>query len=222
MTKEKRWWAIYRQGNKNGNRQDYRVVCIVIKIIRIIAISIFVLRNKQNPIPSIKSTWTNLQTHREMYKIMYLYIYFKVINTCHHSNHSLPYCIPNLQTSVVFDWIYLRNWNHLCMTSHQPKQLVWWYDLICVANKTFKILKFSWNLRSQVQMKFNTVRRNDWHIVKNEYKFLDSIIRHHHFFLRVQIQWNLSVTTTSIIIFTTCNLFSNVFQWRPKVPIYPC
>ena len=36
------------------------------------------------------------------------------------------------------------------------------------------------------------------------------------------IQGNLSVTTTSIIKFITCDLFSNVFLWRLKVPIYSC
>ena len=35
-----------------------------------------------------------------------------------------------------------------------------------------------------------------------------------------QPQWNLSVTTTSIIKYITCDLFSNVFQWRLKVSIY--
>ena len=36
------------------------------------------------------------------------------------------------------------------------------------------------------------------------------------------IQWNLSVTTTSIIKPIALNLFSIVFQWRLKVPIYSC
>ena len=36
------------------------------------------------------------------------------------------------------------------------------------------------------------------------------------------VQWNLSVTTTSIIKIIACDLFSNVFQWRLKVPIYSC
>ena len=34
------------------------------------------------------------------------------------------------------------------------------------------------------------------------------------------IQWNLSVTTTSLIKTITCDLFSNVFWWRLKIPIY--
>ena len=34
------------------------------------------------------------------------------------------------------------------------------------------------------------------------------------------VQWNLSVTTTFMITFIACDLFSNVFQWRLKVPIY--
>ena len=38
----------------------------------------------------------------------------------------------------------------------------------------------------------------------------------------IQVQWNLSVTTTFIIKFITCDLFSNVFKWRLKVPIYSC
>ena len=37
---------------------------------------------------------------------------------------------------------------------------------------------------------------------------------------RQSVQWNLSVTTTSIIKFISCDLFSNVFKWRPEVPIY--
>ena len=37
---------------------------------------------------------------------------------------------------------------------------------------------------------------------------------------QMEIQWNLSVTTTSIINFITPDLFSNVFLWRLKVPIY--
>ena len=36
------------------------------------------------------------------------------------------------------------------------------------------------------------------------------------------IQWNLSVTTTSIIKHITCDSFNNVFKWRLKVPIYSC
>ena len=36
------------------------------------------------------------------------------------------------------------------------------------------------------------------------------------------IQWNLSVTTTSIIKFITCDLFSNVFKWWLNVPTYAC
>ena len=36
------------------------------------------------------------------------------------------------------------------------------------------------------------------------------------------VQWNLSVTTTFMITFIACDLFSNVFQWRLKVPIYSC
>ena len=36
----------------------------------------------------------------------------------------------------------------------------------------------------------------------------------------MRIQWNLSVTTTFIIKFITCDLFSNVFNWRLMVPIY--
>ena len=36
------------------------------------------------------------------------------------------------------------------------------------------------------------------------------------------VQWNLSVTTTSIIKCIACDLFSNVFKWRLKVPIYSC
>ena len=36
------------------------------------------------------------------------------------------------------------------------------------------------------------------------------------------LQCNLSVTTTSIMKFITCDLFSNVFWWRLKVPIYSC
>ena len=36
------------------------------------------------------------------------------------------------------------------------------------------------------------------------------------------IQWNLSVTTTSIIKSITYDLFSNVFEWRLNVPIYSC
>ena len=35
-----------------------------------------------------------------------------------------------------------------------------------------------------------------------------------------QVQWNLSVTTTSLMKFITCDSFSNVFYWRLKVPIY--
>ena len=42
------------------------------------------------------------------------------------------------------------------------------------------------------------------------------------FLSRTTVQWNLSVTTTSFIRFITCNLFSNVFYWRLKVPIYSC
>ena len=38
--------------------------------------------------------------------------------------------------------------------------------------------------------------------------------------LETLIQWNLSVTTTSMIKFITCDLFSNVFQWRLNVLIY--
>ena len=36
----------------------------------------------------------------------------------------------------------------------------------------------------------------------------------------MRIQWNLSVTTTFIIKFITCDLFSNVFNWRLMLPIY--
>ena len=36
------------------------------------------------------------------------------------------------------------------------------------------------------------------------------------------IQWNLSVTTSSMIKFITCDLFGNVFQWWLKVPFYSC
>ena len=36
------------------------------------------------------------------------------------------------------------------------------------------------------------------------------------------IQWNLSITTNSKIKFITCDLFSNVFWWRLKEPIYTC
>ena len=39
---------------------------------------------------------------------------------------------------------------------------------------------------------------------------------------KVEVQWNLSVTTTSMIRFLTCDQFSNVFYWRLKVPIYSC
>ena len=39
---------------------------------------------------------------------------------------------------------------------------------------------------------------------------------------RLPLQWNLSVTTTSITKLSTCDLFSNVFQWRLKVPFYSC
>ena len=38
----------------------------------------------------------------------------------------------------------------------------------------------------------------------------------------ILIQWNLSVTTTSIMKIISCDLFSDVFQWRLKVPIYSC
>ena len=34
------------------------------------------------------------------------------------------------------------------------------------------------------------------------------------------VQWNLSATTTSIMKFIACDLFSNVFNWRVKLPIY--
>ena len=37
-----------------------------------------------------------------------------------------------------------------------------------------------------------------------------------------KLQWNLSVTTTSLIELITCDLFSNVFWWRLKLPIYSC
>ena len=37
-----------------------------------------------------------------------------------------------------------------------------------------------------------------------------------------KIQWNLSVTTTSITTFITFYLSSNVFWWKLKVPIYSC
>ena len=37
-----------------------------------------------------------------------------------------------------------------------------------------------------------------------------------------KLQWNLSVTTTSIMKFITCELFSNVFNWIFKVSIYCC
>ena len=36
------------------------------------------------------------------------------------------------------------------------------------------------------------------------------------------MQWNLSVTTTSTIRFITCDLFSSVFEWILKVSIYSC
>ena len=36
------------------------------------------------------------------------------------------------------------------------------------------------------------------------------------------IQWNLSVTTTSIIKYFTHDLFSNVFTWRLEVPMCSC
>ena len=39
---------------------------------------------------------------------------------------------------------------------------------------------------------------------------------------QTNVQWNLSVTTTSIIKFITCDLFSNVFLWWLKVPIFSC
>ena len=39
---------------------------------------------------------------------------------------------------------------------------------------------------------------------------------------QVSLQWNLSVTTTFILKFITCDLFSNVFYWRLVVPIYSC
>ena len=37
-----------------------------------------------------------------------------------------------------------------------------------------------------------------------------------------QIQWNLFVTTISKIKVITCDLFSNVFEWRLKEPSYSC
>ena len=37
-----------------------------------------------------------------------------------------------------------------------------------------------------------------------------------------QMQWNLSVMTTSIIKSITWDLFSNVFYWRLEIPIYFC
>ena len=36
------------------------------------------------------------------------------------------------------------------------------------------------------------------------------------------LQWNLSATTTSIMKSIACDLFSDVFNWRLKLPIYPC
>ena len=36
------------------------------------------------------------------------------------------------------------------------------------------------------------------------------------------LQWNLSVTTTSIIKCITCDLINNVVQWWLKVPTYSC
>ena len=41
-------------------------------------------------------------------------------------------------------------------------------------------------------------------------------------FGRFDIQWNLSVTTTSIIKFITCDLINIVLNWRQRVPIYSC
>ena len=34
------------------------------------------------------------------------------------------------------------------------------------------------------------------------------------------VQWNLFVTTTSMIKLITYDLFSDVFKWRLKIPIY--
>ena len=38
----------------------------------------------------------------------------------------------------------------------------------------------------------------------------------------LQVQWNLSITTTFKMQFITCDLFSNAFKWRLKEPIYTC
>ena len=40
--------------------------------------------------------------------------------------------------------------------------------------------------------------------------------------IQLLIQWNLSITTTSIVKFIPCDLTSNVFKWGLKVPIYSC
>ena len=42
------------------------------------------------------------------------------------------------------------------------------------------------------------------------------------YWVHISLQWNLSTKTTFIITYITCDLFSSVFKWRLKVPIYSC
>ena len=42
------------------------------------------------------------------------------------------------------------------------------------------------------------------------------------YFQYLRVQWNLFVTTTSILKSITCDLFSNMFEGGLKVPIYSC
>ena len=71
---------------------------------------------------------------------------------------------------------------------------------------------------------FETPSRPLWRHCNAIFSYLDG--DHYHdrscYINHNNIQLNLSVTTTSLIKFITCDLFSDVFEWRLEVPIYSC
>ena len=96
--------------------------------------------------------------------------------------------------------------------------------------RTFPFKKQTWPWQNEIYICFTIweisllipIRHNANHIKKHFWNSSRSMndIQWKSYLLYVIKEWNLSVTTTSIIKFITCDLFSNVFQWRLKVPIY--
>ena len=111
---------------------------------------------------------------------------------------------------------------------------------ICVSkiiHHWFRYLPLAWSMSNHVLnqwcvLDYRTPRNNDqWLNLKPYIKlshaesdFLNTMWNMVAIFCgaRCVVQWNLSVTTTSIIKSITCYLFSNMFKWRLKIPIYTC